>query len=136
MNMPVGLVLLAPVSVGELADKIAILRIKSARIADPAKLVHVRRELDALEQIFAPAIAGAAPELAGHLQHLQEINEVLWTIEDDIRDCERAGDFGARFVALARSVYLTNDERARVKLAINLAVGSAYQEQKSYSPLA
>jgi len=136
MNMPVGLVLLAPLSVGEMADKIAILRIKSVRIEDPAKLVHVRRELAALEQAFAPALAGAAPQLAAHLARLQDINEKLWTIEDDIRACERVGDFGETFVALARSVYLTNDERARVKLAINIAAGSAYQEQKSYSPLA
>ena len=69
-------------------------------------------------------------------ESLRIVNETLWTIEDDIRSCERKGDFGAAFVALARAVYKTNDERARLKRAINVALGSRLVEEKSYQPYA
>jgi hypothetical protein len=125
--------LVVPVSVGEVADKISILKIKAERITDPAKLVNVTKELQALDAVFA----GAFPELSDAVQdmlaELKAINEKLWVIEDDIRDCERAADFGPKFVELARAVYFTNDDRARVKKAINLALGSAYVEEKSYA---
>jgi uncharacterized protein YukE len=121
-----------PVSFGELLDKIAILQIKSERMADPAKLANVRKELDALAATWMahPAAQQHIPELRAALK---AVNERLWDIEDQIRDCERAQDFGAGFVRLARAVYFENDDRARIKREINLALGSAYVEEKSYS---
>lgn len=123
--------LLVPVSYGELLDKIAILEIKSERMTDPAKLANVRRELDALVATWAahPASGG---EIGALRAALKAVNERLWVIEDDIRLYEKAQDFGAEFVRLARSVYVENDERARIKKQINLALGSTYVEEKSY----
>lgn len=124
--------ILTPVSPGELIDKITILRIKCARIAEPGKLANVRRERALLEAVWEGHVA-EAPELAALVADLQGVNEALWQIEDDLRDCERDGDFGPRFVALARSVYVTNDRRAALKRAINLALGSGIVEEKSYA---
>ncbi len=125
-------VLLVPVSPGELLDKITILRIKAARIADPAKLANVRRELELLESTWrgSPFAAGdvAADEAA-----LQAVNGRLWDIEDRIRDKERERAFDAEFVELARAVYVENDERAAIKKRINTALGSAIVEEKSYA---
>ncbi len=123
--------LLVPVSFGELLDKIAILEIKSERMADPAKLANVRRELDALVATWALHPA-AGEDIAALRAALKAVNERLWVIEDDIRLHEKAQEFGAEFVRLARSVYVENDERARIKKQINLALGSAYVEEKSY----
>lgn len=123
--------ILVPVSFGELLDKIAILQIKSERMTDPAKLANVRNELAALESTWAshPASAG---DIAALRAELKAVNERLWVIEDDIRLKEKAQAFDAEFVRLARSVYFENDTRARVKKDINLALGSAYVEEKSY----
>jgi hypothetical protein len=123
--------LLAPVSYGELLDKIAILQIKSERMADPAKLANVRNELSALEQAWM-AHPAAIQDIAALRARLKAVNERLWVIEDDIRVKEKAQEFDAGFIALARSVYVENDERARIKKDINLALGSAYVEEKSY----
>ncbi|MEZ5455114.1 MAG: DUF6165 family protein [Lysobacteraceae bacterium] len=120
-----------PVSFGELLDKIAILEIKSERIADAAKLVNIRRELDALNRTWS-AHPAAAVDIAGLRAALKAVNERLWVIEDDIRLQEKAQNFGAEFIRLARSVYFENDERARIKRDINLELGSAYVEEKSY----
>ena len=120
-----------PVSAGELVDKVTILEIKSERIADPAKLANVRRELAGLSAITDPLLkanAGLAPLKAS----LRSINETLWQIEDDIRDCERAKDFGAKFIELARAVYRTNDQRAVAKRRIDELLGSEILEEKSY----
>lgn len=123
---------LVPVSIGEVVDKITILRIKQAEIRDPAKLANVERELTALEASYR-AHVGEPPAVVQDLTAaLQAVNGTLWVIEDDIRDCERRGDFGAEFIRLARAVYVTNDERARLKKEINLALGSALVEEKSY----
>ncbi len=127
--------ILVPVSPGELLDKITILRIKSARIADPAKLANVRIELQALERIWVDSGAAAAASKDEEAA-LQRVNESLWEIEDLIRDREAAQQFDARFTALARSVYLTNDERAAIKKRINNALGSRIVEEKSYRPYA
>jgi hypothetical protein len=124
---------MVPVSWGEVIDKITILEIKAERIADAAKLVNVRRELDALAAVRDQSHPGHAG-LAALAAELKDINLKLWEIEDDIRGCERARDFGPRFVALARSVYVTNDERAAVKRRINDLLGSALVEEKSYAP--
>ena len=124
---------LTPVSWGELIDKIAILEIKSERLTDEGKIANVRRELDELAAVrerHFPAHAG----LAALAAELKAINEELWVIEDDIRDCERAKDFGPRFIELARAVYVTNDRRAASKRKVNDLLGSALVEEKSYAP--
>jgi len=123
--------ILVPVSFGELLDKIAILQIKSERMSDPAKLVNVRKELDALDATWAEHPA-SHHDIADLRAALKTVNERLWVIEDDIRLKEQAQSFDAEFVRLARSVYFENDERARIKREINTALGSAYVEEKSY----
>jgi len=121
----------APVSFGELLDKIAILQIKSERMSDPAKLANVRNELSALESTWM-AHPAASADIARLRQELKAVNERLWVIEDDIRLKEKAQAFDEEFIRLARAVYFENDERARIKKDINLALGSAYVEEKSY----
>lgn len=123
---------LVPVSVGEVVDKITILRIKQAEIRDPAKLANVEKELAALEASYRDHVGAPSDEVQRLTAALQAINRELWQIEDDIRDCERLDDFGPSFIRLARAVYVTNDERARLKREINLALGSALVEEKSY----
>ncbi|MBS7457655.1 DUF6165 family protein [Coralloluteibacterium stylophorae] len=123
--------LLVPVSYGELLDKIAILQIKSERIADPAKLANVRNELEALEKTWM-AHPAAGHDIAGLRAQLKAVNERLWVIEDDIRIKEKAQAFDQEFIRLARSVYFENDERARIKRQINTQLGSSYVEEKSY----
>ncbi len=125
--------ILVPVSWGELLDKITILEIKSRRIADPAKLDNVQRELAALNAVVT---AHGAPlnDLATTMDELRGVNEALWDVEDEIRDCERNRDFGPRFVELARSVYHSNDRRAALKRVLNDRLGSELVEEKSYQP--
>ena len=124
--------ILVPVSFGELLDKIAILQIKSERMGDPAKLANVRNELDALERTWL-AHPAAVKDIAELRARLKAVNERLWDIEDAIRLKEKAQAFDAEFVKLARSVYFENDERARIKKEINLALGSSDVEDKSYA---
>lgn len=131
--------LLAPISVAELLDKISILELKAAAIADPARQANVRHELAALEAVRQREVAsmsGLTPLYA----ELQAVNRRLWQIEDDIRAHERAGRFDARFIELARGVYRENDRRTAVKRRINELIGSDLVEEKSYlagdSPLA
>jgi post-segregation antitoxin (ccd killing protein) len=121
------------VSAGELVDKITILEIKAARIGDAAKLANVQTELGLLSRARAGTLPPSA-KLDALTAELKAVNEALWEIEDAIRDCEAAGDFGARFVELARSVYRTNDRRAAIKRAINDLTGSRLVEEKSYKP--
>lgn len=123
--------ILVPVSFGELLDKIAILQIKSERMTDPAKLANVRAELSALEKTWM-AHPAAGQDIVKLRAELKAVNERLWVIEDDIRLKEKAQAFDEEFIELARSVYFQNDIRARVKKDINLALGSAYVEEKSY----
>ena len=123
--------ILVPVSFGELLDKIAILQIKSERMQDPEKVANVRKELAALEATWS-AHPAANVDIRDALARLKAVNERLWVIEDDIRVLEKQRRFDDSFVQLARSVYIENDERARVKKEINLALGSAYVEEKSY----
>lgn len=122
-----------PISVGELVDKVTILEIKSEKIPDAGKRANIRRELDALASVLKPLLA-ATPALAHLKAELRTINETLWRIEDDIRDCERRRDFGPSFVELARSVYQTNDRRAATKRKIDELTGSELVEEKSYAP--
>jgi len=123
--------ILAPVSIGELIDKITILEIKSERIADPGKLRNVTTELTGLRAITAKAGLDS-PDMEPYMRELKSLNTALWEIEDEVRELEAKKDFGARFVTLARSVYQTNDKRAAVKHRINKAFGSAIVEEKSY----
>src|ERR1043166_857496 len=119
--------ILIPVAPGELIDKITILEIKSARIQDPCKRAHVETECALLQTVYSQRIPPSA-ELSALIAELKTINEAMWEIEDAIRDCERAGDFGPRFIDLARSVYKTNDQRARLKRQINELLGSEIVE--------
>ena len=123
--------IMAPISAGELVDKITILRNKAERIGDPAKEANVRKELAMLEAIAGGALP-KTPEMERLTAELSQVNIALWDIEDGKRDCERRGDFGAGFVALARAVYVENDRRAAIKRAINEAAGSDIVEEKSY----
>jgi hypothetical protein len=120
-----------PVSPGELIDKITILAIKSRRMTDPHQLANVRRELTLLRDTWA-ASPYAPADIAADEAALMAVNERLWVIEDEIRDKERAQAFDAEFVRLARAVYFENDERARIKRHINVKLGSAIVEEKSY----
>lgn len=120
-----------PVSVGELIDKITILRVKASRMSAPDKLGNVRHELELLDGVKAGSLS-ESPELEALERALQDINARLWDIEDAKRACERTSDFGPRFVELARLVYKLNDERAALKRRINLLVGSELIEEKSH----
>jgi Family of unknown function (DUF6165) len=124
--------ILVPISPGEMLDKITILRIKSARMADPKKLANVRLELDALERTWGVS-AYAKADIDAEMTALLKVNERLWVIEDDIRDKERAQAFDAEFIRLARAVYFENDERAAIKRRINDKLGSSIVEEKSYA---
>lgn len=127
--------ILVPVSFGELLDKIAILQIKSERMRDAAKLANVRNELSALETSWM-AHPAAGHDIVRLRAELKAVNERLWVIEDDIRLKEQAQSFDDAFVQLARSVYIENDERARIKKEINLALGSAYVEESPIRTIA
>ncbi len=120
-----------PVSFGELLDKMSILEIKSERMSDPAKLVNVRRELEALNGTWALAPESKI-DIMALLAALKEVNARLWAIEDDIRVKESKQEFDAEFIRLARAVYFENDDRARIKRDINVKLGSALVEEKSY----
>jgi hypothetical protein len=123
-----------PVSAGELLDKITILTIKRQRVRDDRKRSAAARELDVLEQAATHVrVADEAGEIAALASGLEKINGALWDVEDALRAMERDGDFGAAFVEAARSVYRLNDERARLKNAINQVVGSALVEVKEYT---
>ena len=122
-----------PVSYGELLDKITILEIKSERMTDAAKLANVRDELALLEQTWQ-AHPAARTDIASERAALKQVNAALWDIEDRIRLLEKAQRFDAGFIELARAVYVRNDERAAIKRAINLKLGSRLVEEKSYQP--
>ena len=120
------------VSVGELLDKITILEIKSERIADRAKLANVGTELRTLRATWA-ASPLSGRDVSDQVRRLKAINEKLWEIEDGIRKLEAEGSFGDEFVALARAVYFSNDERAAIKRELNTMLGSRLVEEKSYT---
>jgi hypothetical protein len=123
--------ILVPISVGELLDKITILEIKSERIKNPGQIENIARELGALRAVGLgdDIDRGVLERLGGELKR---VNATLWDVEDAIRECDVQGDFGDKFIELARSVYRLNDERARLKKAINVASGSRLVEEKSY----
>ena len=119
-----------PISLGELVDKISILMIKKKNISDSIKLQHVNKELEFLQKTLKKYVS--EDKINEFLQKLVNINSKLWDIEDDIRECERKKLFDQTFIDLARSVYFTNDERAKVKNDINKTFGSEIVEVKSY----
>jgi hypothetical protein len=124
--------LMIEVGAGELIDKITILKIKAERMTDPAKLKNVRHELDVLSRAREENLVQS--DALDRLENeLREVNEALWVIEDDIRACEAARDFGPKFIELARSVYIQNDKRAAIKKSINELCGSSIVEEKSYT---
>jgi Family of unknown function (DUF6165) len=115
------------VGAGELIDKITILVIKTEKISDPAKLANIKREMDARQRLVD--IYPGVEILEGQLK---VVNEALWIIEDDIRECESRKDFGPTFIELARSVYIQNDKRAELKKKINILCEASIVEEKSY----
>jgi len=124
------LIIQCGVSLGELVDKISILHIKKRFLQDKAKLVHVEKELSVLMETLNGL---GFSKIQDHLEGLIEVNTKLWKIEDDIREKERNKEFDDDFIRLARSVYITNDERFLKKDAVNQEFGSTLQEVKSYS---
>ena len=120
------------VSNGELFDKLTILELKLTNITNVQKLSNIQKEHDELSPLADQLFDSYGEELKNLYKKLTEINSELWTIEDDIRECERNKDFGSDFVSLARAVYFTNDKRSDVKKAINLLTDSGFVEEKSY----
>ena len=118
---------------GELADRLSILEIKLSKINDENKLKNIRYEYASLARGKTELFA-KSPEVERLANELKVINDQIWIIEDDIRELERKRDFGDRFVAVARSVYQTNDKRAAVKRQINELLQSVLVEEKSYTP--
>ena len=121
---------LVPISVGELIDKIVILEIKSERIKNANQLANIANELGALRAVRLGDVDRA--RLDALSAELKRVNAKLWDVEDSIRECDARGDFGDNFIELARAVYRFNDERARLKKAINVESGSRLVEEKSY----
>jgi len=119
------------VSYGEMLDKISILEIKLEKVIDSGQRENIARELAILSDARDKGLAGGS-DFSVIYQGLKDINLQLWGIEDDIRDCERRQDFGAEFVALARSVYRMNDRRAALKRELNDLLGSPLVEEKLY----
>jgi hypothetical protein len=116
------------VSIGEIVDKLSILQIKLENIKDEDKLVNIKKEFNYLYDIVFKNLKIQLDDY----KRLLNINSQLWNIEDDIRDEERAKRFENRFIELARAVYVTNDERSRIKKDINIKYGSEFVEEKSY----
>ena len=119
-----------PISLGELMDKISILKIKKKNISDKSKLNFIDDELMLLEEILEKSVINK--KISEYLYKLVEVNSKLWKIEDKIRDCERDKKFNQEFIDLARAVYITNDLRSEIKLDINKYFGSKLVEVKSY----
>ena len=121
----------AEISAGELVDKITILKIKKEKITNKEKLIEIKKELDSLTNTFNKSIKKNI-NLEGLTKELKNINLKLWNIEDKKRELEKKQEFGKEFIELARNVYKSNDERAKIKLKINEALGSNIKEVKSY----
>jgi len=120
--------ILAPISLGELVDKITILQIKSSQLTGTSA-ENVRNELFALEKTLSSLELSIDTRL---VQALKEVNHELWKIEDAIREQEKSKNFGEVFISLARSVYQKNDRRASIKKEINITYNSTLIEEKSY----
>jgi hypothetical protein len=121
------------ISIGEAFDRLTILKIKSEKIKDEAKLTNVMKEYHYLQNLMKDELE--VDEDNEDFKRLLEINETLWEVEDLLREFEQANSFGKEFVHLARSVYVLNDKRAIAKKEINMAYGSQFVEEKSYNQL-
>ena len=119
-----------PISLGELIDKISILKIKQKKINDKKKSSFIKKELSLLQSILLNLALDK--KIYVYLNKLTEVNSQLWRIEDDIRDCERNKKFDQKFIDLSRAVYKNNDKRSEIKLEINSHFGSTLVEVKSY----
>ena len=124
--------ILAEISAGELIDKITILEIKKEKISNKEKLVEVNKELVSLNETLKKSINNDESKILSFKSDLKNINLKLWNIEDGKRSAEKNNKFDEKFIELARNVYKFNDERAKIKLAINNALGSNIKEVKSY----
>ncbi len=119
------------VSYGELFDKISILEIKQSKVVRPDQRTNIEKELEILNRVRAAAVP-ADVAIDDLMAGLADVNERLWNVEDELRDCERRNEFGATFVELARSVYRLNDRRAQLKRELNMRLGSELIEEKLY----
>jgi hypothetical protein len=124
--------ILVEVSVGELLDKISILEIKKEKIKDPTKLKFITDEHSILKDQLDKNVK-SDDKLEGLFQSLKEINAKLWIIEDEKRQCEKDKDFSEKFIRLSRDVHFLNDDRAKIKLKINIYTGSKIKEIKEYT---
>ena len=124
--------ILVEVSIGELLDKISILDIKKDKIKDETKLEHILKEYDILKKEYDNKVKNDN-KLSKLYSSLKEINSKLWVIEDEKRLCEKNSDFGDEFIKLSRDVHFLNDERAKIKLEINIHTGSKIKEIKEYT---
>ena len=124
-------IILAEISAGELIDKITILEIKKTKISNKDKLNDIEKELLSLNRTMKKSISDLNI-IKDHIKKLREINLKLWVIEEGKRAAEQENNFGKKFIELARNVYKFNDERAKIKLTINNALGSNIKEVKSY----
>ena len=125
------MIIKTPISLGELIDKISILLIKERKITDVKKIDLIHEELTLLKETLNKVTKDSA--IDDYLNQLTDINSALWKIEDELRDCEKNKEFDKKFIDLARSVYITNDKRAEIKLEINNKFGSKIVEVKSYT---
>ena len=124
--------ILVEVSVGELLDKISILRIKKEKIKDTEKLKFINDEYKVLKDQLDKNVQ-SDEKLENLFQSLKEINSKLWVIENDKRICEKSSDFGEKFIKLSRDIHFLNDDRAKIKLEINNHTGSKIKEIKEYT---
>ena len=126
------MIILAPISVGELVDKITILLIKQERISTPAKLTNINAELNELTKILDTLSNDHFDSIANLFIQLKEVNNELWDIENYKRACESTENFDLIFIDAARNVYLKNDQRAKIKREINILTGSSIVEEKQH----
>ena len=125
--------ILAEISVGELFDKITILKIKTKKVEDKQKLKNIHNELNTLKEQVTKIDFSDKGSLEDEIAKLQSINEELWDIENVKRECEANKDFGDKFIKLSRDVHFKNDIRAQIKKEINLLSNSIIVEEKEYS---
>ena len=124
--------IIVEVSIGELLDKVSILEIKQEKIKDTEKLKFINNEYSVLKDQLEKSVK-SDEKLDKLYQSLKEINSKLWLIEDEKRLCEKNADFGDKFIKLSRDVHFLNDERAKIKLEINIHTGSKIKEIKEYT---
>ena len=124
--------IIVEVSIGELLDKISILEIKQEKIKDPEKIKFINNEYLILKNQLSENVK-TDEKLNELFKSLKKINEKLWVIEDDKRQCEKDKDFSEKFIKLSRDVHFLNDDRAKIKLEINNHTGSTIKEIKEYT---